>query len=64
VVRPLPLDGVRLVQRLDDRLQMRHLAPELFVDVGVARRRLWRLSPCVSLDLLRHRVTSSVPQLG
>src|SRR5205085_3492118 len=68
VVGPLPLDGVvkardcrsdRLVQRLDDGLQMRHLAPEPIVDVGVVLRWLWRLSPCISLDFFRHRVSSS-----
>jgi hypothetical protein len=40
-------------------LQVRHLAPEPIVDVGVIRRWLWRLSPCVSLDFFRHRVSSS-----
>src|SRR5437667_7054425 len=38
---------------------MRHLAPEPIVDVGVARRWLGRLSPCISLDFFRHRVSSS-----
>jgi hypothetical protein len=46
VVGPFPLDGVlkvrdcrsdRVVQALDDGLQMRHLAPEPIVDVGVVR---------------------------
>src|SRR5438876_4029562 len=39
--------------------QMRDLAPEPIVDVGVLRRWLWRLSPRISLDFFRHRVSSS-----
>ena len=49
----------RFIQGLDNGLQMRHLAPEPIVDVGVVRRWLWRLSPCVSVDFFRRRACSS-----
>src|SRR5262249_56282534 len=54
----------RLIQPLDNGLQVGHLAPEPVVDVGVVRRWLRRLSPYMSPDFFGHRVSSCDERVG